>query len=208
MSLVRGFSSGHIYFAKNNRGDGGDDDDWRRLVGRDNDSNENDVNKYNNNKNNNSYAFVVNAFKNLFAPLKGALTVRQSKTRRKQLRRVKGDQQLSDSFFFPDKLQGGGVTTREGIGDENRRVLRKKDFLQLFGDKSKAKLEPPWRCVFFGSDHFSVQVLQLLHGTGMSLVPGEGLLCVLDVCTQVGRKGKNWHGTKFLGIPCDRFMNH
>ena len=62
--------------------------------------------------------------------------------------------------------------------------------VQLFGDRSKAKLEPPWRCLFFGSDQFSVQVLQLLHGTGLSLVSGEGTLCVLDVCTHVGNRGK------------------
>ena len=73
-------------------------------------------------------------------------------------------------------------------------VLRKKDFMQLFGDRSNARLEPPWRCVFFGSDQFSVQVLRLLHGTGLSVVPGEGLLCTLDVCTHVSDQGTKWYG--------------
>jgi len=84
------------------------------------------------------------------------------------------ERDLGDSLFFPDNLH------------HHHLVFRRKDFMQLFGDRSKAKVEPPWRALFFGSDQFSVEVLKILHGTALSLGPQEGLIKVLDVCTRVG----------------------
>merc|ERR1719431_415369 len=135
-----------------------------------------------------AFLFLLNSFQNIFNK-KGGWTQTQAPRKRGSPFRFGKQQQQQQQI---DDAIGLGISpllfpendlSRQGL------VLKRKDFLQLFGDRTRAKLEPPWRAVFFGSDDFSVQVLRLLHGAGFSLVPGDGLLCSLDVCTNVGKKG-------------------